>query len=102
MPPKRKKPLAALLELITRRAQPLTALLLASGLVWLLLLPLAERRVKMDEKSLMVGAAVPTLRWVQLFAAVCVRAQMERSHHGVPLQEFRQLFSCATFINAVP
>ena len=62
MPAKRKKPLAALLDFITQRAQALTALLLVSGLVWLLLLPLGERRVKMDEKSLMVGAAVPTLR----------------------------------------
>lgn len=62
MPAKRKKPLAALLDFITQRAQALTALLLVSGLVWLLLLPLGERRVKMDEKSLMVGVAVPTLR----------------------------------------
>lgn len=59
-----KKPLIRLLDAAIDRAWPLTLLLVALGYVGLLLLPLAERPIKFDEKSLSVGMARPTLTWV--------------------------------------
>ena len=45
-------------------ANRLTALLIVVGVLGLLTLPLHERHVRADEKSLMIGGARSTLRWV--------------------------------------
>jgi hypothetical protein len=65
--PARRRPLGALIALTVRHADRLAWPLLALGLLGLLVLPLDERRVKFDEKSLMVGSATAT------FSAAAVR-----------------------------
>ena len=58
----KKKPLALLIEAITNRSTSLSILLVLFGILWWLTLPLYERQVKADEKSLMIGGARSTLR----------------------------------------
>lgn len=58
-----KKPILRLLDGLVRHADSLSCLLLLMGLLGLLALPLVERTVKFDEKSLMVGNAYPRIRW---------------------------------------
>ena len=59
----KEKPLTKLIKLIITKHKPLYGLLVIVGLVGPLLLPLAERRIKADEKALLVGGAWPTFRW---------------------------------------
>ncbi len=51
-----------LIEAVVRNSGPASALLIAVGLAGLLALPLQEKRISFDEKSLMVGNAHPSLR----------------------------------------
>lgn len=45
------------------RAQPASWALLSLGVAAFLLLPLAGKKCYLDEKALLVGGAVPTIRW---------------------------------------
>lgn len=63
--PNAERPIARMLRVLITKADKLSVLLTLAGLLGLLLLPLTERRAKFDEKSLLVGAAVPTFRCVE-------------------------------------
>jgi hypothetical protein len=56
------KPLVRLLRGLTREAGRITGLLMLAAVVGLCALPLMERTIKFDEKSLMVGGARPSFR----------------------------------------
>lgn len=58
----RKKPLLRLLDAVSARSGALSTLFLCIGVAGLLALPLFERKVKFDEKSLMAGGARPSIR----------------------------------------
>jgi len=60
-----KPPLLRLLSLATTHAGRLGALLALVGYLGLLALPLFERRVKFDEKTLMLGNARLNIGWVR-------------------------------------
>ena len=53
------KPVARLLDAITARAQPICLSLLFISVAALLALPALQRKIKFDEKSLLVGGARP-------------------------------------------
>ena len=60
----RKKPLARLLDALVAKADSMTIALIVFGMVWFICLPLHERSVKAEEKSLMIGGASSTLRCI--------------------------------------
>jgi hypothetical protein len=61
-PQQKQKPIAKLIGLVLAHAEPLFWLLVFAGFLGPFFLPLVERRIKFDEKSLLLGAAHPTFR----------------------------------------
>ncbi|GBF97123.1 glycosylphosphatidylinositol anchor attachment [Raphidocelis subcapitata] len=63
-PPKgqRQRPLERLLGLLLARADALSLLLLAAGLLGFAALPLLQRRISFDENALLAGSSRPTIR----------------------------------------
>lgn len=49
---------------LAARAQAGALLLLCAGVAAALLAPLSARKCYLDEKALLVGGALPTVRWV--------------------------------------
>jgi hypothetical protein len=73
----KKRLLTRLLDAVIIRADALTALMLLVGLLGLATLPLHERRVKAEEKSLMIGGARSTLRSDNPCEPVCPHANSQ-------------------------
>lgn len=63
MPPKRLP--ARLAAAAVRRARPAAWALFVLGVASFVLMPLAGKNCYLDEKALLVGGALPTVRWVQ-------------------------------------
>lgn len=63
-PAHKPKPLARLLQACTQHSAKLCLLLTFVGLLMPLTLPLLDRPVRFDETALLVGGAIPTVRWV--------------------------------------
>ncbi|GAX79694.1 hypothetical protein CEUSTIGMA_g7135.t1 [Chlamydomonas eustigma] len=64
----KKKPLPVLIDALITRSDQVTYFLVILGILGLATLPLQERKVKVDEKSLLIGGAKSTLRSESQFA----------------------------------
>ena len=62
----RQRPLERLLGLLLARADALSLLLLAAGLLGFAALPLLQRRISFDENALLAGSSRPTIRCVSV------------------------------------
>jgi hypothetical protein len=94
MAPKAKqKPIARLIGVVLAHSEPLFWLLIVAGLLGPFFLPLVERRIKFEEKSLLLGAAHATFRcarlattlmllWDQTFVAWNMQAKQGGSADG--------------------
>jgi len=93
----KQHPLHRIAQAAVQRSQPAAWALLALGFAAFLLLPLGAQHCYLDEKALLVGGSVPTIRRAGPWSGCVVRAGWEppaAAGLAAPAQLLRMALSC--------